>query len=316
MIWRPLTDRCTIRLRPIEVSGYLTVNENNANSKTSASARKKRIGLGTIFLTVVLCIPWILVSVPGFRERAHTKQDPGWRGRQTVLTFGWPYVHAVRLEVDPRLYDKLGRVAGTDQVGATPERLDACLQSLGWTEVWSLKKLTPTPDLMKARPFDGYDLEDDAGTTFWSAPENWRYWDENSTTKWYSTGLWLNLLFFCFYVAVLVVVLEFFRRRRRKWYQLSLVDFLALCVLVGVPTGMAMAEIRYGKQQQAFATKLYSIDGVQANISRKSPALMARLFDGSNGWKRFVPEDAFRRLTRLEVDTWKTESDSEFSTCR
>ena len=180
---------------------------------------------------------------------------------------------------------------------------------------------------MHARLVDEYDLRNPPGRRFWSEPQNWKYWDKNAYTRWYFYGLLANGLILLVFLSLVAVCLEFLRRRRKRWFQLSLMDFLALVLVVGAATSVYTREIWLSRKQMALATSgvyeetapsgapdLVGDDsGVSSSVELRSPVFLHRLVDATAGWQRLVPETAFYRITSLSIEPARIKTKSEFN---
>ena len=301
------------------------------NPQPESPRPRKRIGKSTLFVLTILFVAWVLVAVPGLRERSFS-YAPQWKGQAVIHTFGWPYIHSAKLTIEPTVANKLLKVDTIDIAEqATEERFDACLQSLRWSKTQHLYQISRPPALMHARPVDEYDLRNPPGKRFWSEPQNWRYWDKNAYTRWYFYGLLANGLILLVFLSLVAVCLEFLRRRRKRWFQLSLMDFLALVLVVGAATSVYTRELWLSRKQIALATNgVYeetapsgSLDlvdddlgddlGVSSSVELQSPVFLSRLVDATAGWQRLVPETAFYRITSLSIEPARIKTESEFN---
>ena len=287
-------------------------SDRTDNAASTDPPRRKRLAWSTLILTVLFALPWILVSVPGHKEESHCRDDIRWQGKQFVSTFGWPWIHAARLDVRPVPFRGASLPMIKDEVGATPERLDACLHSLGWSRNFDVSCVTPPPSLMPARPMTEFDLGEWSGKTFWSDLENWKYRDDESATKWYLAGAIANSVAFAVYLILVFTIVEFRRRRRRgKLFQLSLLDNLLILTFAAVVASQGFAEVKYGKEQRALASELDAHPCLSASSSIKAPVFAGRLINGSRGWQWLVPDNFYCRVHRLSIDTWAMESEAQ-----
>ena len=295
-------------------SGVMLPTEPD-NSRTDRPRQRKRIGKSTLFILAMLFVAWALVAIPGYPQRPNPFYNPQWRGDAVIHTFGWPFVHTAKLSINPTVTDKLGRVTAIDIVGqATEERFDACLQSLRWSKSHYLNDISRPPTLMPARPLNEFELTYRFENRFWSEPKNWIYWDKDAFTRWYVYGLLANGLILLVFLILVTVCLEFLRRRRKRWFQLSLVDLLALSLIVGVATSIYSYETQIGQKQEALSIEHGAAEysaAVKTSQRLQPPVFLSRLVDGNAGWKRFVPEKIFYRVTRLEIDTRRIKTESE-----